>query len=224
VAFLDSDDYWTDRHLERATAAITATDGRADFYFADTERTPAEGSDRLWALSDFAIEPPHQLAEDGTEWVMLPRQPMMLQSAVFRRDRYLEIGGLAPELRRRHDTHLFFRLGLGRPICAVAGVGTVMTADDTGGRLTVVADSNSKVFAVHTVDLYADLLTRYPDLPAEHRDELRVRLVEGRLKQASLAVRERDFVGAVGPLLRAARMDPARVARRLNRFSRRHGS
>lgn len=221
LAFLDSDDYWTEHHLERMTNAIIGTQGAADLYFADTRRTEAEGSLRLWELAGFAIGAPYELTEDGTDWVMMYRQPMMLQSSMVRRSRYLELGGLAPTLRRRHDTHLFFRLGLGRPVCAVAEAGVIMTADDTSAnRLTIGADSNSPEFAFHTANLYADLLAQYPELEPRHRDVLRMRMVDGCLKQASIALRTKHFTSAIRPLARAVRVDPVRVAQRAVRVNR----
>src|SRR5690606_28833767 len=136
VAFLDSDDHWVPGHLAAMVDAIGATRGAAGFYFADCHRPASEGSPSLWDLSGFPRPVDRVLVDDATDWVLMALQPMMLQASVIARDRYLAAGGLWPALRTRHDTHLWFLLGIAGPACAVAGGGARMTADDGGHRLT----------------------------------------------------------------------------------------
>jgi hypothetical protein len=213
MAFLDSDDHWSPDHLERIADAIVATDGRADVYFADTRRTADEGSALLWDLAGFHPAAPFELTDDAVDWVMLPRQPLMLQSSVVRRARYLEVGGLWPALRSRHDTHLFFVLGIGHPFCAVANVGVTMTADDRSGTRQMDAMGwQSAAFARHTVLLYDDVRRRFPDLAGEHDRQLRRRLAEGHLKLARHALAERRVTEGGASLGRAVRADPRRCA------------
>lgn len=211
IAFLDSDDYWMTDHLERVTAAIVATKGQAGVYFDDTSR-PGDGRDdaSLYALADFAVTEPWTLVDDATDWVIRPRQPTMLQSSVFARDAWDSVGGLWPELRSRHDTHIFLRLGIGRPMCAVAGVGCRMTDDDdTGNRQMDAMGTRSRRYWHHTVALYADILRRHgADLDDEHRDTLRRRLARGHLALARHDLR-RAPLAAARNLVGAVRADPA---------------
>lgn len=130
VALLDSDDVWVPDYLERIAQAIVGTGGRAGYYFADTRRTAQEGYASQWEMTGFAIDAPFVLAEDASDWVLAPRQPMMLQASVINREAYLACGGFWKPLRYRDDTHLFIKLGLSGPVCAVAGGGAEMHDDD----------------------------------------------------------------------------------------------
>jgi glycosyltransferase involved in cell wall biosynthesis len=211
IAFLDSDDYWLPDHLARVSAAIVATEGRAGVYFDDTSR-PADGRDdaSLFALADFTVDGPWTLTDDAVDWMIRPRQPSMLQSSVFARTAWESVGGLWPELRSRHDTHVFLRLGIGAPMCAVAGVGCQMTDDDdTGNRQMDAMGTRSRRYWHHTVALYSDILDRHGHrLSDDHRAVLARRLARGHLALARHDLRAAPLQ-AVRELARAVRADPA---------------
>ncbi len=138
VAFLDSDDYWNPPHLERIMAAIAETHGTAAVYFADMQLPTSEGGGTLWERINFHPRAPHHLVADATGWMLIRRQPTMLQSSVISRAALERVGGLDARFRLVHDTHIFCALGIGGVACAVAGVGCVQTADDPSPvRLTV---------------------------------------------------------------------------------------
>lgn len=213
VAFLDSDDHWDVDHLRRMDQAIERTRSSADLYFADAQPDDPM-SPTWWKLAGFSIPCEHHLVSDATPWVMLPLQPILIQASVVRRARYLDVGGMWTALRTREDTHLLFLLGMGKPFCAVSGVGCHLTADDSsGGRLTAAAGVGTADYAECTVLLYRDLLGRWPDLAPQVRRELRTRLMDGYLDQASAALHRRDPSG-LAPLVRAFRIDPSTVVRR----------
>jgi glycosyltransferase involved in cell wall biosynthesis len=216
IAFLDSDDYWTKSHLERMANAIAATDGAASFYFSDTRRAREGGPEdgKLhWALCGFSIDGSHELVDDASQWVLLRRQPMMVQSSVVRRTAYLEAGGMLPALRSRHDTHLFFKLCLGRPACAVAGCGAEMTADDqTGGRVTTTYAHATPAYREETRALYEDLLRDGTALRGPHRRELTERLAAAYLRLARLHWEGGRRGEAVAAALKALRWNPRRFA------------
>ncbi|MCA8958263.1 MAG: glycosyltransferase, partial [Planctomycetes bacterium] len=219
IAFLDSDDYWEAGHVAALRAAISATGGAAEFYFADMQWPVETGTTSLFGLCAFAAAAPHQLVDDATDWVMLRRQPMMLQASAIRRSSYLALGGLRDELRSRHDTHLFLRLGIGRPACALPACGTVMTADDTVGRVTAVLGDQKRSYWVETVVMYQDVLAQHSELPRHHRAELASRLAAARLRLAKFALRGGNLAGGGYHLVRAAVASPRRwmaaVRRRL---------
>ena len=185
VAFLDSDDFWTEEHLQRMAAAIVATEGRAVFYFADLRRSSRFQGALQWELANFRIEGAYELRDPGDAWMTLPRQPCMLQASVFRREALLGVGGISTALEVREDTHLFFLLGLDAPICAVAGLGARMS--DRGGdeRLTVLVEAASSQDLRCTKFLYQDLLQRLPGLSRGVRAVLESRLADARLSLAS---------------------------------------
>ena len=214
IAFLDSDDHFTPGHLEAMAAAIDATEGAADFYFANLRRTAEEGAHLQWEQARFSIEGPWELREDGTEWVVRPRIPMMLQGSVFQRSRFLAKGGLWEELRRRHDTHCFITHGVGHPICAVDHVGTVKTCDDTSGdRLTSVMAPRSEPYWRYSAMLWLDCLRRFPDLPRPQALLLRSRIVATYVNLARAHAAGHRFAAGLGCALRALRWSPGLVLR-----------
>ena len=209
IAFLDSDDYWLPNHLERIERAIEATDGAAAVYFDDTLR-PSGGRDdaSLFELASLTVDPPWVLVDDATEWMMRPRQPLMLQSSVIRRDDWTRVGGLWPVLRSRHDTHVFLRLGIGHAMCAVAGAGCQMTDDDaTGNRQMDAMGTTSRKYWHHTVELYGDILERHGDqVSTDDRATLARRLARGHLALARHDLRRAPLRG-IASIGRAARAD-----------------
>jgi glycosyltransferase involved in cell wall biosynthesis len=226
VAFLDSDDRWLDDHLGRMAEAIVATGGTAGFYFADTRRPAAEGVPSLWEVSGFASPGGLRLTHDATDWVLMDIQPMMLQSSVFNRDRYMAAGGLWPALRIREDTHLYFVLGIGGSACAVAHAGVQMTADDDSGqRLTDELGPATNEWWLQTRLLYTDVLRRFPDLPRHHRRRLKARLAAADLRLGQNAWNTHGRVGpAVRHVLQGVGVAPGHLAgravRRLGRTVR----
>ncbi len=211
VAFLDSDDYWTEDHLAEIAKAIEATQGQADLYFADLRRTSESGGGLLWNAGEFGIFGPHSLAADGTDWAMRSLQPMMLQSSAFRRSAYLACGGLDPNFEVREDTQLFFKMAFGRPVCAVNSCGAVMTSDAEQERLTKQLHGDSYSYWRHTEILYRDLLRAFPHLSSRHRETLRYRLASAYLALGHIACREGRWDLAVQNGLKAAGTSPRRL-------------
>ncbi len=193
IALLDSDDIWVDTHLERMTEAISETGGAAHFYFADTLQPPEKGSGRRWEACNFAISDAYELKSDAAEWVLLSLQPMMLQSTVFNRQAYLNAGGFLPQLRYRDDTHLFLKLGMTGPVCAVSACGTHMTADDDPeNRLTLTYNQHLRGAKMHAI-MYEDLLATLTEINPSHRTEMKRRLAYAYLALARYAWQKRAF-------------------------------
>lgn len=221
IAFLDSDDVWDAGHLERMGEAIAATGGTAGVYFSDTVTTFSGGDGSLWRAAGFAITGDRRAVADGADWVMLPVQPTMLQSSVVRRDAFVAAGGLDERLAVREDTLLFLLLGLGGPLCAVAGTGSLMSSDADAARLTSVHDATSFRYWSDTVTVYATALGRAPGLTAAHRRELRARLAHANLCLARHDLARRDAADAARHVGRAVRSSPGHIAGRATRWARR---
>src|SRR5438552_5502934 len=170
IAFLDSDDHWTAYHLSRMADAIKQTGGQARFYFSDMQMGIANNGPTLWKTINFAPPNPVHLAKDGTNWTFLKQQPMMLQCSVFRKDVWIESGGLDPNFRLMHDPELFFRLSVGEKICAVSGVGCVLTDDDVSNlRLTKAVHPREATYWKEQVALWRSVLRRCPKLSPRYR-------------------------------------------------------
>lgn len=184
VAFLDSDDTWYPDHIDRMRSIIDRTGGIADMYFSDSTRS--DQTDRTqWQLSGFVIGAEYEIAEDARDWLLMDRQPMMIQSAVFNRQTYQTAGGCWEQLRRRNDTHLFFRIGLGRRICAVRGVGVdVRTDDGSSTRLTVRFTPSHLVYHLSSIDLYGDVLSQRSQLTRAQAGIVRSRIASSHLALA----------------------------------------
>ena len=216
VALLDSDDVWTLDHLARMTAAINATAGAANFYFADAILPPEKGSGSLWESLAFKIGGDYQLVADGANWVMMDTQPMMLQSTVFKRSALLECGGFLSALHYSEDTHMFIRLGVVGPICAVAGIGVHMSGDDDpANRLTLSYERTARIFYMKVI-MHQDLLMRLPeDLAPGVRRTLRKRLAIAHWSLARAAWLERNWAEFARRAGQSARLEPRLFMTRL---------
>jgi glycosyltransferase involved in cell wall biosynthesis len=179
VAFLDSDDVWEPSHLLRMERAIEATNGEAVLYFSDA----LSGDSRyagltFWELHGFEIEGAHETRSNGEDWLFNPFQPIINPSvALIKRDTYLAVGGSEPRLARRGDTHLFFKIGMAGPVCAVAGAAATVTQDDPSS-ITRTFPPGDITYLDCTVWLYDDLLRRHEFRPAQRR-VLKRRLADG---------------------------------------------
>ena len=170
IAFLDSDDCWAPGHLRRIVNAIEGTRGEAALYFADL-KVGKKGGSSYWHHCGLKVNGEWEFRRDAGLWALMRVQPMMLQASVISQRTYLEIGGLAEELRTREDTLMFFKLALLHPACAVAGCGTVMNSDDSI-RLTRVYDAESLVYCNATIFLYRELLASLTTIGRERRQFL----------------------------------------------------
>lgn len=222
VGFLDSDDLWKPDHLERISDAIIATGGRANLYFANTRRPQNDGGIMQWQLSNLSIKAPYEFLEDGSEWVLKKRLPMMLQATVFKRSAYIACGGFYAPLRSGQDTHLFLKLGLNQPVCAVAGGGAEMTDDDIAqNRLSTNFHRTSRGKAL-SILMYQELLDYFEgQLTPEQQDVLSLRLANNYLGVARTAWQERDFRRFAKYLLLSRRMHPRAIR---NMFGRKLSS
>ena len=191
VSFLDSDDMWTTTHLERIAEAIVATQGGADVYFDDMA-VPDHAGLTWWGVGGFQISGKHEIVPDGADWVLREYQPMMLQSSVCKRTVFLEEGGLWGDLRSAHDTHFFLKVGIGRAMCAVQGIGSILTADAPSlSRLTWSGMDERRY--LNKTRAFRDILARKPQMTDPQRRLLREWIAASFWTIGGVAWRERRF-------------------------------
>jgi glycosyltransferase involved in cell wall biosynthesis len=226
VAFLDSDDLWYDEHLLRMDRAIAATGGRAALYFSDLELSAPRREGTAWEWSRFSVDGDHELVDDARPWLFRDVQPMMIPASVFRRDAYLAAGGCDTALSCREDTHLFFKVGLAAPMCAVAGVAG-LASGDSPTSLTITLSPAQEAYWRCTTFLYDDVMQiGAGSLTAEQRG-----ILTSRIADAYFMLARNSAASSPGRALHhlgdAIRTDPwvlpRRVRRRLRRAAGRLG-
>jgi hypothetical protein len=209
VAFLDSDDYWTPWHLERMAAAIRETAGEAAFYFSDMQLPESNGGGTLWEMIGFRPRAPLHLVRDASAWVLMKRQPTMLQSSVISKQALESVGGLAERFRLTHDTYLFCQLGIGGIACSVSGIGCVQTSDDCSNvRLTVDIPLGSQRQLAESCELWRNVLNREKALPACFRRLVINNLAGSHLGLGKVMWRSGRPITAIWNLLLTAASDP----------------
>ena len=208
IAFLDSDDYWTPFHLATMTKAIEKTEGEAGFYFSDMQMRERDGGTSLWKLASFAPPKPIHLTNDGTSWTFLRWQPMVLQASVFRRDVWLGEGGLDARFRLKHDTDLFFRLSIGRKVCAVSRISCIYGDDVSDVRLTTAVDPSNPAYWQESILLLRGVLRRFPNLSPRYKKIARWKLAAAHCGLFRLYLSSRKVKKSVYHLLMFALADP----------------
>jgi len=157
VAFLDSDDVFAFDHLARLSQAIDGTGGRPATFFRDTQE---EGeAQTFWQKCAFAAKAPFEVAADAMDWAMLPVQPILPSSMLVHRERALALGGM-PALPMREDTSFLFTMALHHPMCAVPGVGALLSTAAGPNRQTVQVSPRTWSYWECTLRLYADIWAR----------------------------------------------------------------
>jgi hypothetical protein len=191
-------------------AAIEATGGEAAVYFSDVEY--AEGAVRTmhWTRCEYVPPQPITLIHDASDIAMMGTHPMLMPFSVFRKDVYRKCGGLWEELWSAEDTHLFIRIGMTEPVCAVAGSGGVVTADegDPANRLTLAFDSRTLRRWHGMVKLYTSVLTEFPTLSPAHRKELTNRLAFSHWRIARISWLEGKGAVAMKEIVTSLWTDP----------------
>jgi glycosyltransferase involved in cell wall biosynthesis len=210
LAFLDSDDVWSPDYLEHMAAAIAATGGVAVLYFSDAEFEASPSPANRWAGVGFSAQTPFEMLHDAPEIVLAEAQPMLLPFSVFQRHAFLDAGGLWEQLSAGEDTHLYVRLGLRYPLCAVTFLGGVVKGE-TGDaeRLTGAYGPRSLTHWDCSIILWNDILRRTRDLSSRHRRLLNRRVADAYWRKAILSAHQHHVLAAAGFVCRSLIHNPS---------------
>jgi glycosyltransferase involved in cell wall biosynthesis len=209
VAFLDSDDYWTPEHLGRMKTAIRETQAEANFYFSNIQMPAKYDAGTLWELVGFRPDPPFHLVKDASAWMLMKRQPTLLQASVFRKSSLEKVGGLSEKFRLSHDVQLFCQLGIGGTACAVSGVGCIRTMDDESNiTLNNQIPSGSERHLEDQCQLWQEILLIQKKLPPPLRRLVRFNLASSHLGMCKLRWQGGRFDAALWHLFQVVKSDP----------------
>jgi glycosyltransferase involved in cell wall biosynthesis len=213
IAFLDSDDVWAGDYLTKMADAIQSTGGAAGLYFSDATWNTGGIESTYWQLCAYAPSQDIDLILDPSDLVMGMNQPMLLPFSVFRKDAYEHAGGLWEELWSAEDTHLFLKMGLMYPACAVSGTGGSVTSDEVNAanRLTTMYDTGTVKRWAGMVLVYEDLLRRFPRLAKRHRKRLVERLAFSHWRLSRLRWLEGKRGLALRELWKCVHTEPAAI-------------
>ena len=140
LAFLDADDVWYPRRLERSAHLLQGGGdvgllGRFDaISMADPEPRP-----RPDALAGFAAGPGIPAAGFMERYAARGWFAGM-SGLIARRDRFAAVGGLDPDFKRRHDIEVWLRLIAGHTWCYDAVPGWVYRSDTSGSLSRAIAN------------------------------------------------------------------------------------
>lgn len=220
LAFVDFDALWVDDHLERIALAIASTDGAAGFYFQDGECSDVDGGRTRFAAARFELERAHELVGDAGHWALSQQQPMNLSVAVLCRRTFLEIGGLDAGARRR-GADLFFRLSLGRPGCAVAGIGATLSEAVAGVRPQAARRRASVEYLRSQIALYRTALPHVRG--TKYWLEVRHRIAVAHWRLARAYARAGWYLCAGWQFLRSGFVSPSVPLNAVHRWRRMRG-
>lgn len=238
VAFLDSDNVWSDSHVRNAVSAL---DAGSDFYFSDARRESE-------ADTVFALNPPGVLPEDlgpvlsepsvhvyeGDIQLAVLANLVRTSTVAYRFTRFPDVR-FRTDLSCAEDLHFWLTLGrrassvavsLEREALSGAGVNLFQSVPQKSvGRVRVLGDQID--FFDHALAL-PDLSDRALELASRYRgdlyrhmgDELVHHLLRGRIALARTAVRRHPE--SVGSVVRAIRRRTGNAGRRqVRRLKRR---
>lgn len=118
LCFLDDDDYWTDTgHLSRARASLEGAAGAVDAYYTNQDAYFSSGdraSDNPWLgdlngrLADRAADP-QGACQVEAEFLLGSRGFAHLNCSIYRREFYLDMGGMDENIRYECDRDIYLR-------------------------------------------------------------------------------------------------------------------
>lgn len=158
------------------------------------------------------------MRENGSQWALMGIQPMMLQSTIFNRSAFLNAGSFLNPLRYRDDTHMFLKLGLDSPICAVAGCGAKMSADDDPNNRLTLSYNRTRSGTMMQVIMNQDLLDTLPNLDHKTKEVLQTRLARAHWALARFAWRDRSYGEFVAQASSSLKVQPRLFFGRLGRI------
>ena len=142
--------------------------------------------------------------------MLLPQEPCFIQCSVFKTGLLQECGGFNTRFRVSEDRDLFYRLGIGGPVCAVNAVGCVKTSDATDqNRLTGIIPAGSQGFWEHECMLWSGLVQRFLNLAPSQQRALRFNLAIAHWRLARMHWRSGWVAGSAINFLQSVKAHPA---------------
>ena len=165
IAWLDSDDVWTETYLSTVEEAIVETSGKAQLYFSNIELDREQfKNNRIWDHLSIDFDGAlYCVFDDPPKFALKHHFMAMLQTSVMNKEAFDKLGGFDETLSVHEDLHMFLMFFLSFSVCAVNQVGGLMGA----GQCNRLSNSNLLRKLRDSQRMWESLRQRYPDLSRE---------------------------------------------------------
>ena len=139
IAFLDSDDVWLPRKVERQIEALSLVGGDLGVCFTDNVFDGDPSMDlTMFQEKGFVGVPKFGTLQDAAQYIVSGREPFFTSSLLVRRSIVNEVSGFDETLVIGEDTDLFFRLSFRTAFCFAAE--PLVRIDRTPSRPFILCD------------------------------------------------------------------------------------
>jgi glycosyltransferase involved in cell wall biosynthesis len=194
LAFLDSDDVWLPKKLERQLECVAETRAEVCFTWMLGSKYGASGPARFESKRQPTGK--NSLFQDPFRLMWVVSNGLHVQTMLVKRDLWQQTGGFDESLRIAEDTHLIYRLALMVPFALVdEPLVFLERAADRGGLSDESFETCRRLYD-EQIRILRDACVRYPGRDREVMAALRSSLGYALSRRAEWACADRDYAMA----------------------------